>query len=238
MPDLLTRSQRESDLAAAIAPLFSEMEERIIRDSRGVNWALWQARLQQAMTLPLAKTHREAALQLTTRYKAPVTDEEIGATAMLLAMIQASDVAAVITRSTAQSASTGILRAELGGTAIGDEIEATFATGRVESIAVTETTKAITHAERKAAQQIEDHRKRGEIPDLTGLLVPYWYTEWDGRVCNVCRPLHGKPKEDWGALALILEGPPAHPSCRCWLTWMPTGTKAPLELRIKGGVYP
>jgi hypothetical protein len=219
MPDLLTRSQRETELAAAIAPLFREMESRIIRDSRGVNWALWQAQLQQAMTAPLAKTHREAALQLTTRYHAPVTDEEMGATAMLLAMVQASDVAAVLTRSTAQSASTGILRAELGGTAIGDEIEATFGTSRYEGIAVTETTKAITQAERKAAQQIEDYRKRGEVPGLAGKLAPFWYTEKDGRVCEVCRPLHGKPKSEWGALAILIDGPPAHPKCRCWLTW-------------------
>lgn len=42
-----------------------------------------------------------------------------------------------------------------------------------------------------------------------------WFTRYDGRVCPVCLPLHGKDRTIWGLE--YPSGPPVHPSCRCWI---------------------
>ena len=49
------------------------------------------------------------------------------------------------------------------------------------------------------------------------VLAKLWYTERDGRVCPICAPLHRTPEAVWGPVSP--GGPPAHPNCRCWLTY-------------------
>lgn len=82
-----------------------------------------------------------------------------------------------------------------------------------EDIAVTETTKASSKAERAAAEDFE--RATGTR------ILAYWYTADDDRVCPLCGPLHAKAEQVW--LREFPDGPPAHPRCRCWLTWKGEG---------------
>lgn len=76
-------------------------------------------------------------------------------------------------------------------------------------IAVTETTRANSRAERAAAEDFE--RATGKK------IVAYWVTERDSRVCKTCLGLGGKAERVW--LSEFPDGPPAHPNCRCWLSW-------------------
>lgn len=88
-----------------------------------------------------------------------------------------------------------------------------FSAGRAETIAVTEVTRAATAAEAAIAAALV------LIPSEEGggEMLPVWYTSLDERVCPVCAPLHGTGESVWGPVSP--GGPPAHPHCRCWLTW-------------------
>lgn len=61
------------------------------------------------------------------------------------------------------------------------------------------------------------------LPDLPPdspagtILHAWWVTEYDGRVCPICAPLHGSPEEVWRKT--IPQGPRAHPRCRCILIY-------------------
>lgn len=52
------------------------------------------------------------------------------------------------------------------------------------------------------------------------IVTTLWFTELDERVCPICLPLHGEPREVWSYVAPL--GPPAHPNCRCWLDYVPS----------------
>ena len=83
-----------------------------------------------------------------------------------------------------------------------DRLSRWFSPMRAEMIAVTETTRAATEAEREVAKDIEQE---------SGIhMTPIWQTENDEIVCPECGPRHDQPIED-GVY------PPAHPRCRCWV---------------------
>lgn len=86
-----------------------------------------------------------------------------------------------------------------------DSLTPAFGETRAQAIAVTETTRAYAQGESVVQQYL-----RG-----AGLeMVRYWSTSADERVCELCGPLDGKPEDEWGDAG---DGPPRHPSCRCWL---------------------
>lgn len=77
---------------------------------------------------------------------------------------------------------------------------------RAQMIAVTETTRAAVEGERALIEQLQ--RESGIK------MQPIWQTANDeaARKCPECSPRHGKPITD----NLF---PPAHPNCRCWVTY-------------------
>lgn len=87
-------------------------------------------------------------------------------------------------------------------------IERLWSDERAKSIAITETTRGITAGETSGAEMYR--RETGK------LLLPYWLTERDERVCPVCGPLDNEPSTVWRHR---FNGPPAHPRCRCRLEW-------------------
>lgn len=88
-------------------------------------------------------------------------------------------------------------------------IDLTVGPDAADDIAVTETTRANSRAERAAAEDFER---------ATGVkIVAYWHTEEDGRVCSRCEAVNRQPERIW--LARYPDGPPVHPRCRCWLDW-------------------
>ncbi len=80
---------------------------------------------------------------------------------------------------------------------------------RIEGIAITETTVGASAGEESVASQYLVVEGR--------LLLPYWQTERDELVCEICGPLHNRPGTEWRDRFAF--GPPAHPRCRCWREW-------------------
>ncbi len=104
---------------------------------------------------------------------------------------------------------------------IDDALLSIFGPARDAGIAATETTGAATAGV---------HGARGAAEQFGVATIVTWFTERDGRVCPICRPLHGQQMKDWeGALISAAApgwaidqirsngGPPAHPNCRCYL---------------------
>ena len=85
-----------------------------------------------------------------------------------------------------------------------DLLRPTFGPVRASRIAVTETTRAYSAAERIVG---DEYRRLGI------LMEEVWNTDNDDLVCDICGPHDGKVRNDgW------YEDPPAHVNCRCWLT--------------------
>jgi hypothetical protein len=61
---------------------------------------------------------------------------------------------------------------------------------------------------------------RVQRPDLR--LLKVWHTQRDEKVCKICGPLDGKNQRFWEDK--YENGPPAHPNCRCYLTYQVMGT--------------
>lgn len=79
---------------------------------------------------------------------------------------------------------------------------------RAETIAITETTRAISIGEELA----------GIVAKSQGVLLEaYWETAQDERVCPVCGALHGVAEMYW--VDEYPNGPPAHVRCRCRKRW-------------------
>lgn len=97
---------------------------------------------------------------------------------------------------------------ETEGATIGDlekRLAPTFGKSRAESIAITETTRGFSEGQKIVQRELE----KGGIRRARK-----WNTAKTDWVCDICRPLEGKPQDEWGAIT----EPPAHPRCRCWTT--------------------
>jgi len=88
-----------------------------------------------------------------------------------------------------------------------------FGPSRAEAVAVTEATRAHFVGGDKVANEI---RKTGI--EMIGI----WNTNADGRVCEICAPLHlmkESPGGGWSPEGDFGVYPPAHPRCHCWITY-------------------
>jgi hypothetical protein len=90
-----------------------------------------------------------------------------------------------------------------------------FGEERAMSIAVNEVTIAFSEADRIAGDVLA-----ADFPDVP--VVKTWFTNADGLVCPICRPLHLQEvpiNEQFvnAPLGLTFDGPPGHvANCRCW----------------------
>jgi hypothetical protein len=93
----------------------------------------------------------------------------------------------------------------LDGTVLGGE--------RAQRVAVTEITRVFAESDDIAGKLLED-----EYPEVR--VIKTWFTNNDGLVCDICRPMNGISvlRSDFfpNELGEDLDGPPAHPNCRCW----------------------
>ena len=105
------------------------------------------------------------------------------------------------------------------------ELEAggTFSPARASRIAITETTRIFSEAEAAAADA---------VPELDG---KRWDTARDEIVCKICAPLDRRivGKNEAFAAGIVL--PPAHPNCRCGVTFvvMDKATEKPAPVAPK-----
>ena len=89
-----------------------------------------------------------------------------------------------------------------------------FSRSRAKLIATTETTRAYAEGEIVGARTLEKEGWFGYVKE--------WQTAMDDRVCPICEPLQGVTVQTTkGEFAGGLQGPPAHPGCRCWINTIP-----------------
>jgi nucleotide-binding universal stress UspA family protein len=86
-----------------------------------------------------------------------------------------------------------------------DELAPLFNEARAQRIAVTETTRAYAEGTRLVQEQLA----RAGI-----VMEQVWNTAMDELVCSICAPNNGKRK----SAGWTVDGVPAHPNCRCWVT--------------------
>lgn len=82
-----------------------------------------------------------------------------------------------------------------------------YSEDRARTIAVTETTRAFSRG------NIEAARSSGVME------LKRWNTARDEIVCPICGPLHRQTAPIDGTFPGGYDSPPAHPRCRCWLTF-------------------
>lgn len=228
MPDLSNRRQHEREIETAMLLLLRKQELHLVDDPNNPPWGAWESETAGALLQPLAGTYGKAFGKLGKQNSLDVNDEEIARLAMVWALLYSASVAREIVGSTREATTAALRRAATEGIAREEALAPTFDRPRVERISITETTRAVTAGEREAAQRIrqaeierraagvDDEGRIGERPTFDPLMTAIWNTEQDGLVCPICRPLHGTPEDEWPQ---PIDGPPAHPRCRCWVEW-------------------
>lgn len=197
MPDLPNRLQREEELASGLMLAWRPYRDL---DPAEVPWGDVTAAQRRVMVPVLAGTYIDAADQLGDELG---VDVDVSAAASGWASAYSSELAAAITAHSITMAATAV---SLGA---GGSLGLAFGSARAEGIGVSETARAITAGGRDIA---------GRFNVLTGETIKRtWWTEKDGRVCPICRPLHRTSEDTW--IIVIPAGPPAHPRCRCWLEY-------------------
>jgi len=106
---------------------------------------------------------------------------------------------------------------------LADLIAVDFGAGRAELIAITEVTRAAAEGESELVAQLAE----------SGITMSKtWHTKEDERVCPVCGDLDETEADENGQWETpdgdLIDNPPAHPRCRCFITHMlvaPDATK-------------
>lgn len=108
---------------------------------------------------------------------------------------------------------------ETPGMRLGDlraSLEPAFGERRAQTIAVTETTRAYAQGQVLIQKELAAAGLRR---------LRKWNTSGDEkRVCEHCQALESRLETEWaGIFAGAADGPPAHPNCRCWTTFVRAG---------------
>ena len=224
MPDLPSRRQREREIEAAMLILLQKQYDHLVDDPSTPPWAAWEQETTDALVQPLTDTYSEAFERLGKQQGLGMDSDEIKQLATVWALLYAGNVAREVVGSTREATQAALRTAAVDGVSRAEALAPTFAVPRVERVSITEVTRAVTAGEREAAARIAraeveraatDDGRIG-IKPLDAVLIAIWNTEQDGLVCPVCRPLHGTKERDW---PFPIDGPPAHPRCRCWVEW-------------------
>lgn len=205
MPDLASRSDHEKKTAAAILLLLRRYG-RDIEDGERFAPVRFAGDMQQILVPQLAVIHADAAGGMGPYLGIDISHLDIDTISNRWAKRYGRQLSREVAASIQDElkASRGL---EPGDRA--DALAKTFGRDRAETIGVTETTTGISAGERSVVKEIE--RQTGKA------ILAYWETEGDGKVCKVCKGLGGKSESVWSRKFPM--GPPAHPSCRCYLTW-------------------
>ena len=196
MPDLADRNAREADLSAKIFAALGSLRASIeaAKAGRGLtDWGAFTSAVQSALSDSLSATFRAAASQLVEIHGEgqTVDDAATNNAADAFAATMAAKLAADVTANTQSIVNTP-------NTTM-DDLSPWLSKPRADTIAITETTRAISQGEDYAA---------AAIALLLARTVTWtWQTEEDSLVCPICAPLNGK--ENPGV------DQPAHPNCRC-----------------------
>ena len=217
MPDLANRTEHEDRIAQGLIAVYGDIEHAMLHRPDALDWPAYRKRAEDAciaalLLIYLAGVDGFSSGTPTATAEIPVTrvqdraavySQQVGRT-LAAEMMDAMQIKAV-----------DVLRAFKSGEITRDQFEAMTKAitepSKAKTIAATETTRANTAAERWAADQ--------NVAQTGKRLASTWNTERDGKVCPICAPLHGRIDAGWQSV--IPKGPPAHPNCRCFLTYKP-----------------
>ena len=212
----MDRDDDEAKIASGLDFLFADTREDLDRGRR-VNWDTFNNKAVAAIRPTLEEVFAVVFLLLIIR-------EGTASGSALWARQQSTQIATSLTAR---------MRGQIEG---GAEPSRVLTNGRASSVAATEVTRAISAGERAAREANARDAPRApdgppgppeptkELPRSLAIrdgLVSTWNTEEDERVCPICNPLDGLREEAW--IREFPFGPPAHPQCRCWLTYEDRG---------------
>jgi hypothetical protein len=172
--------------------------------------AVLSEELQEALVEHLEQAYITNANTVALEIDAPpMPIDELGTAAGAWARLHATDIEKELDKTTqkvlreaaqAYLDTPGMTRGELEA-----KLKPAFGEARAESIATTE----ITRANAAAVNELKDHYEERYALQYERI----WQTNADEMVCDICRPLNGKPESEWGDK--YPDGAPAHPRCRC-----------------------
>lgn len=197
MPNLASRTDHETETAAVLLLYLQELED-VLRAGQQPDWLQWTTRLSAALGVALAATYLEAAEQLVGDFDGWLNDGQD--MAQQWGQRRADWVAASMATTTRNN----VYAAESI-----EQLAYDFSPARADTVAITETTEAISQGE---------HYGAAELAAIAILLIPVWDTEDDDKVCPLCGPYERQRQNVWQGD--FPTGPPAHPNCRCRLSWL------------------
>jgi len=237
--ELANRMGVEADFARRLSRLTSrqrrELREMLgnppdIRNVSEADWNRWEEERRRELALILLAIILAAlnqhAEELLPAGQQP--SDETRTQAYRQALLRAQAIAADSARSSIQSAKEIVIASgELIRTGTAADIEGVLASalGPDRDAVTAATTTTLAQTEGTNATQLL-------LAAFSLNLVTRWQTEKDGKVCPICRPLHGKSVDLWDVVLQNLPGPgggravdeiirnggpPAHPNCRCYL---------------------
>lgn len=214
--DVPKREQKEGGFIAAIMAVFRSMRDAITVDGVAADYERFQERLQSTLEDEIAAIYFLMMLQLTEWVEANAPEyvteplpRGFSLPSAEYAMDRAAELAANITeqlRSDINRIQRQFANLDTIAEQLQTHLDATLSEARAKRIAITEITRATSHAESETTKRIE---QRSPVR-----LQWIWWTQDDERVCPVCGPLHMKGEVAWAYR--FPEGPPAHPNCRCY----------------------
>jgi hypothetical protein len=215
MPDIPNRSQLESELARRFSKLSAKHRKRLMElmgdppNMGNVPSSYWEemaGELNGSFIPFLTEIYMDAAERLVEDLPISVdwglVNERAASWARGYSYELVHGITTTSRRATQEAIASffeqGQTRADLEA-----RLSRIFGAVRAEAIAVTEVTRAASLGEQQIA---------AEIASMGVDMVPVWQTNNDELVCTICGPRHNQEIEDNFF-------PPAHPRCRCWLTY-------------------
>lgn len=219
--DSETKAPKEPDRAAEDAlrrKLQTTMQRQrgvvaqAIMDGSNIEWDAIASELRGVVAPSLAGAATTQAVAYGAGLNIPLDIAKANVAAWAWANQYSYELVKGIT-ATSQQAVAQVIAQFVGtsGVTIGDvasALEPTFGAARAQMIAVTETTRAYSQANRITQDMLRE----------MGInTVRVWQTSGDDKVCDICGPLDGKDEGDWQDISGVDE-PPGHVNCRCWTT--------------------
>lgn len=226
MPDISDRTKREVALAAKLETIFANARDA----GPDLSWTAFRQAVSDTLREDLS------ALFVVVWFLLASDETKIGANpdavvSLFFDVARPDRIASQLAETSKSQLATGSPPASV------------FTSSRASTIAVTEITATITAAEAAAnASNAATTQRNERHPDRAGQpmtadeiernlpfedraaplrtspnLLIYWVTAGDAAVCRICSPLNQLEYERWRER--FPNGPPAHPNCRCFLSY-------------------
>lgn len=219
----IDRYQLEADFIADLRPVFEREYRRAILSPTAIPFSLFIQELAGAAFRTLKRAFMASGVALAIGHSILFSSNVFDTQANQWAGAQALAIANK-TAQTSRDLSTAAVYEVMRGSPANRDAKLALALApifmadsRIQNIAITETTRALSAGENAAVLYFPTSGERGERGEADRL-VAIWQTRDDQRVCSICWPFDGRGVEVWGRQ--FPDGPPAHPRCRCERRWI------------------